>query len=93
MVVRHCGRNGIVHSLNTGVMVTCCERVNELGVGTFEACTCFTAAAKELPNNNLCSNPLLSFGVAEIFGVAGFTIKKRDINCLLLIFTHAIPYR
>ena len=93
MVVRHCPRNGIVHSFHTGVMVTCCKRVNELSVGTFEACACFTTAAKELPNNHLCSNPLLPFGIAEIFGVAGLTIEKRDINRLLLIFTHAIPYR
>ena len=65
-MVRHSGRNRIVDSLHTGVCTVCGKRVNKLGIGAFETGTCFAAAANEFPYNNLCCNPLLSFGISEI---------------------------
>ena len=91
MVIRHRIGNRVIHRLDAGVVVACCERVDEFGVGTFEARACITAAAEDFPHDNLCSDPLLTVGTAEVLFIAGLAVQKSDVHRLLLILAHAVP--
>ena len=91
VVIRHRIGNRVIHRLDAGVVVACCERINEFGVGTLEARACITAAAEDFPHNNLCSDPLLTVGTAEVLFIAGLAVQKSDVHRLLLILAHAVP--
>ena len=84
-MISHSGGNAVVDRLHAGIGAAGGERINELGVGAFEACARIAAAANQLPNDHLCGDPFLTVGAAEILFTAWLTVQKRNIDRFSLV--------